>query len=335
MGGRLPGHPLHLSRHINQLPGLGVGVVPGFQLRGNLQRPLQGDSQLHRHQLSDHIHRSVGHGHSPSHVPDSASGRHCAEGDDLGHVVCAVLPHHIVDDLLAALIAEVDVKVGHTDPLRVEKPLEQQVILDRVNTRNPDTVGGDASRPGASSRPYRNPYGFSVADKVVDNEIIVHIAHGFDGVQLIFQPLPDRGVGVRTVIFFKTLIALVPEILKMILSVRHLEMGQLGVAEFKFHIAHFRDFHRVVAGLGHLWEQRAHLLLCFEIKLVGTKFQVIVILQGMVGLDTQEDLMHLTVLFVNIVAVVGHYQGNPRLLGQGNQHGRDLLLFPDPMILKL
>ena len=77
------------------------------------------------------------------------------------------------------------------------------------------------------------------------------------------------------------------------------------------------------------------LLLCFEIKLVGTKFQVIVILQGMVGLDTQEDLMHLTVLFVNIVAVVGHYQGNPRLLGQGNQHGRDLLLFPDPMILKL
>ena len=45
--------------------------------------------------------------------------------------------------------------------------------------------------------------------------------------------------------------------------------------------------------------------------------------------------MHLTVLFVNIVAVVGHYQGNPRLLGQGNQHGRDLLLFPDPMILKL
>ena len=45
--------------------------------------------------------------------------------------------------------------------------------------------------PEPRSRPYRNPYGFGVADKIVDNEIIVHIAHGFDGVQLIFQPLPD------------------------------------------------------------------------------------------------------------------------------------------------
>ena len=49
------------------------------------------------------------------------------------HVVAAVLPGHIVDDLLTALVAEVDVKIGHTDPLRVQKTLEQQIVLQGVH----------------------------------------------------------------------------------------------------------------------------------------------------------------------------------------------------------
>ena len=39
---------------------------------------------------------------------------------------------HVLDDLLAAVLAEVDVDVGRLGAVRVEEALEQQVVLQRV-----------------------------------------------------------------------------------------------------------------------------------------------------------------------------------------------------------
>jgi hypothetical protein len=74
-----------------------------------------------------------------------------AEGDDLGHLLAAVFLRDVLDDLAAAVRAEVDVDVGHADALGVEEALEQQAVLERVDV-------GDArrSRPGCR-RPSRGP----------------------------------------------------------------------------------------------------------------------------------------------------------------------------------
>lgn len=62
------------------------------------------------------------------------------ERDDLRHVVGTVFFRDILNDLLSALVAEIDVEVRHTDALRIQKALEQQVIPQRVNARDADAV---------------------------------------------------------------------------------------------------------------------------------------------------------------------------------------------------
>ena len=52
-----------------------------------------------------------------------------------------------------------------------------------------------AAGAGAASRPHGNAVDFGVVDEVADDEIVVHIAHLLDDVQLIFQPLPVLLVG--------------------------------------------------------------------------------------------------------------------------------------------
>src|SRR5207249_12225928 len=86
------------------------------------------------------------------------------EGDDLRDAVRAVLLAHVADDLVAADEAEVDVDIGHRAALGVEKPLEEEAVLDRVEVR-------DAQRPGdqaAGRRAASGAHGDALALRPVD-----------------------------------------------------------------------------------------------------------------------------------------------------------------------
>jgi len=48
------------------------------------------------------------------------------------HRIVAVLVFDVVDHQVAVGLAEVDIEVGHGHPLRVQKALEQQLVLQRV-----------------------------------------------------------------------------------------------------------------------------------------------------------------------------------------------------------
>ena len=69
--------------------------------------------------------------------------------------VRAVLVLDVVDDLLAAVHAEVDVEVGHRHPLGVQEPLEQQRVAERVEVGDGERVGHQRARarPPARARP--------------------------------------------------------------------------------------------------------------------------------------------------------------------------------------
>ena len=131
----------------------------------------------------------------------------------------------------------------------------------------------------------------------------------------------------------QALIALVAEIGRVLLPVRGVEPGQAGVTELKLHLAAPGDAHRVVARL--LWKERAHLLLAFQIELVGREFHPILVLNGVVGLDAQQDAVHPAVLPFDIMAVIRRHKRNPRLLRQSEKLRIDELLLADPVILKL
>ena len=90
-----------------------VTVIKGFQVGADLQRLFQRHLQLHGDELGHAVHVLVGHAHHAAHIAHGGAGGHRTKGDDLGHMVAAILFVDVVDDLLAALIAEVDVEVGH------------------------------------------------------------------------------------------------------------------------------------------------------------------------------------------------------------------------------
>ena len=75
-----------------------------------------------------------------------------AVGDDLRDPVVAVLVGDVADHLAAAPVVEVDVDVGHGHALRVQEPLEDQPVLDRVELGDPHGVRGHGAGGRTTSR---------------------------------------------------------------------------------------------------------------------------------------------------------------------------------------
>ena len=334
VGGGVPGHPLHLGGGVDQLFDLGVVVVELFQLGGDLQRPLEGHLQLHRHQFCHRVHALVGQAHHPPHVPDGVAGGHGPEGDDLGHMVRAVLAVDVVDDLLPPLVAEIDVEVGHTDPLGVQEPFKDQVVADGVDVGDADAVGRDAARARAAPRPHRDVLAFGKVDIVVDDQIVVGVPHRPDDPDLVPQPLL---VGLGDVGAVPAGKALPAELFKVGLVVHPaggLVIGDLGVAEVEVKIALFGDLGGVGAGLRHHREQLVHLLGALEVELVGLELHPVGILNGLAGLDAEQDLLHPGVLPAQIVGVVGGRHRDAGLPRQPDQLGQHRLVLGQAVVLQ-
>ena len=143
--GGVPGHALELLGELDDAPDRRLVLVHLLERRAGLDRLVELDAELVRDRLGDAVALAVGHADDSGHVADGGSGEHRAEGDDLGHVVGAVLAADVVDDFLAPPVLEVDVDIGHGHAVRVEEPLERQLVVDRVHRRDAERVRDDAS----------------------------------------------------------------------------------------------------------------------------------------------------------------------------------------------
>ena len=312
----MPGHSLHLQCGVDELGHLRVSVIKLFQLAGNFQRPFQGHLQFHGHKLCYHIHLLVRDTHHPSHVPDGVACGHSTKGNDLRHMVRTVFAVDVVDDLLSALVTEVHVKIRHTDALGVQKALENQVIADGVDICDAHTVGGNTARAGTTSRPYRDALTFCKIDIVPHDEVVVGIPHGLDHTDLVFQAVD---VGLRHIRAVAALQAVPAEFFKVGLivhAVRGFVVRDLGVAELKVKIALLGDLCRVGAGFRHHGEQLVHLVCGLDVEFISLELHAVGILNGLTGLDAQQDALHLGVLFAQIMGVVGGCHGDARLPGK-------------------
>ena len=131
-------HPRGMGGGVAQQPLDLLGIVQQagdhLFLRGLAQARLVGQrlgdaDRLHpfdRDHLRQPVDLPVGHLQHAAHVAHGGLGQKRAEGDDLPHLVAAIAVLHVGDHLFPAVHAEVDVEVGHRDPLGVQEPLEQQ-----------------------------------------------------------------------------------------------------------------------------------------------------------------------------------------------------------------
>ena len=266
------------------------------QLGTDLQRLGEGHVQREGDGLGHLIYGSVAHAHDPAHVPDDGLGLHGAEGDDLADVVAAVLPGHIVDDLLTALVAEVDVQIGHTDPLRVQKTLEQQTVFQGIQHGDAQGVGHDAACAAATARPHHDAVTLGIVDEVPHDEKVVHIAHVGDDGKLVFQPLAGLGIRVGILVRvqgFQPLAAQTAEHFFCGFAGVDGVMGQVQVAEIEGHMAALGDPLTVLDGLGEVGEHGPHFRFALDVELLGVHAHPGFILQGLAGLDAQKHLLRL------------------------------------------
>ena len=334
VGGGVAGHPLQGLGGVDELLDLGVPLVEVPEGLAQPQGVVEGDVDRGGHLLGHHVHLRVGQVHHPPHVPDDAPGGHGAEGDDLGHPVAAVLPADVGHHLVPPGVAEVQVKVRHGDPLRVQEALEEQAVLLGVHVGDLQAVGHDGGRAAPPPGPYGDALTAGVVDEVGDNEKVVGKAHLLDHVQLIVQ----LGVVVRVpaaVAPGEALLAQAADIRLGRLVCGHPEFRQVVLAEGELQIAEVRDALRVGEGLRIAAEEGLHLLRGAEVEVLGLVAHPLLVLHQLAGLDAEEDVVALRVLGGEVVAVVGTDQGDARLLvdaEEGLVHHR---LVPDAVVLEL
>ena len=104
-------------------------------------------------------------------------------------MVGAVFSIYIINHFSPALIAEINVDIRHRHPLRVEKALEIEGILDGVQIGDAQAVGDHRTRRRTPARSHRYILALGVADKIRHNEKIVHKTHADNHIQLHPQPV--------------------------------------------------------------------------------------------------------------------------------------------------
>ncbi len=189
MHGGVSGKPLQPFAHVNEPVHLFILPVQLAKLRIFFQRQINGNIQLSRYHLGNGIHKSIGKIHHTSHVTDHTLCRQRTERNNLHHLVRAVFAAHIINDLLPAVKAEVNVDIRHGHPLRIQETFKQQTVPYGIDVGNLQAVGHNAARRGPPPRSHRNPVAASIINKIPYNKEVIHIPHGAYNTQLIVKAL--------------------------------------------------------------------------------------------------------------------------------------------------
>ena len=148
-----------------------------------------GSGRILRHELAELVHLPVGHLQHAADVAQHAARLQCAEGDDLRHLVAAVALLHVMDHLVAAVLAEVDVEVGHRHALGIEEALEQQPEADRIEIGDGERVGDERAGAGAAAGADRNAVRLRPLNEIGDDEEVAGIFHLGDDAQFEIETL--------------------------------------------------------------------------------------------------------------------------------------------------
>ena len=128
-----------------------IAVVGLAELGALLQCIVDGDAQSFRHPVGQLIDALQGNVENAADILQRRFRRHCAERRDLSNALLAVLLLDVGDDLFAAVLAEVDIDVGRFRAIRIEKSLEQQIVLQRIDvTEFQDVADQGAARRAAA-----------------------------------------------------------------------------------------------------------------------------------------------------------------------------------------
>ena len=342
----MAGKPLKAEGGIKQILDLRIGSAQLLQLWFLLQGLAQGHLQIVRNQLGNPVDITVCHVQGPPDIPDGRLGAHGSEGYDLADTIATVLFDHILDDFAAAVLAEVNVNIRHRDTFRIEEPLKQQVVGERIEIGDLDGIRyqrtGGRTPPGTD----RNAAILGPADKIGDDQEIGRKFHVANAVQLDFQTIKipllllQGHVGIlgqdRYHPLFQSFGGQIAQHVIVILAGGRVEVREVvGLAVHRqIKVTALGDNQGVADRLGSVGKGPRHLFRRLDVELVNREFHMGRVFHGLAGLDAEQHLMGTGVLTVEIMAVVRRHQRQLQFGRHLHQALVDDILFRDGVFLQ-
>ena len=313
-------HPVVLVDHLAQL---------GFDLQG----PVEGHLQLGRDLLGDHVNLGQRNVQRAAHVADHRPGGHRPEGDDLGHVLAAVLVTDVLDHLGTGVLANVDVDVRHLVAAGVHEPLKKQTVAQRIDVTEAKHIAHQ--RPdGAAASAAGNVMLAGVVDEVPHDKEVTREVFPLNDRQLAIHPLA-KFFGHLAVSPLQTLVAELPEVIDVAHTVRGLEDGGMPLAKIQLQVAQPGDAGRSLQGFRIAGESPLHLLARLDVELAFGVAHAVGIADNFAGRDAQQHIVSLGVVGPQVMDVVGRYDAHADFVGQLGQQGHDPQLVFDAVVLNL
>ena len=295
-----------------------VGGVQGAELRGvAIARVLGVEDVRQRHALAHDVGRQrlrdlVAHGEriveDAVGVFDGLLGLDRAEGHDLGDAFVAVLLAHVVDDLAATALVEVDVEVGHGDAVGVEETLEDQAVHERVEIGDPHRVCGDRAGARAAARADPDALLLGPVDEIGDHEKVAGEAHLIDNLNFEVGAFAHVDADASGVAVLEALFDFPGEPGRLGFALGDLEARHVVGVLVEFDVAALGDEQRVVARLLEVvlvFPQRTHLGRRLDVVTGAAEFEPFGIGERRAGAYAQERIVRRVVFGVCVVRVIG------------------------------
>ena len=182
---------LELARRVDDLARVGVALVLLAQVGVARQRLVECHLGIVGDHLGDGLALPDGVVEHARGVVDRLLGLHLAVGDDVRDLFGAVDVAAVLDDVQTPLIVEVHIDIGHLGTLWREEALEEQVVFERVKTRDAKGVRHDGARCRTAARPHADavlacPVGKLLHDQEVGREALLA-----DDLVLVLEALDD------------------------------------------------------------------------------------------------------------------------------------------------
>ena len=258
----------------------------------------------------------------------------------MSHPFFAVLFLYPTQNLTATVIVKVDVNIGHGDSIRIQKTLEQQVIFQRVDIGNTQTIGNHRTGSRSSSGTDSDSHSTGSIDEILHNQEVTGEAHGFHHVQFKVDTLGSFFAQLFAITFHSTFHGQFPQVVgfqfytdnffittqsvetitkflakhllvellpicilrSKILRNREHRHHWLRIYVIKFNLAGY--FNRVFKCFGNITEDFPHLFWCFKILLFGIAHPGWII-QIFTGTQTNESFMPFAMIFIYKMDIVG------------------------------
>ena len=327
------------TRRVNDLTRFGFGIVGLFEIGIGGKRLVDGDAQF----FADHLAQAVAHAvrvaqHARG-IADGVFRLQLAERDNAGNVVFAVDVFDVLNDLLATLVLEVDVDIGHLNTLGRQESLEQQAVGKRIEVGDAHGIRHDGACRRTTARSYADSLASRPFNVFLHNEEVGGKSLLNDDAHLVVGTLLHLGRHGRSVAFFKALVHALAKPAFLGFAFGQGKARKNGVA-FQLNVALFRQLNGVVARLGEIAHDFAHLLLGLHIELVVFEAHAVFVVHVGAGADAQHDVLRAGVLARQIMEVVGGDGLQAQFVGDFHQFDVHLVLSHtavsgDAMVLQL